>query len=58
MSGQSRLGRASLSVQERVVVGQPPNPSIERTRTGRPRMALISFWALRVLPSRAAHVKR
>jgi hypothetical protein len=35
-----------------------PNPSIERTRNGMPRMALISFWAMRVLPLRAAHVKR
>ena len=35
-----------------------PNPSIERTRTGRPRMASISFWAMRALPARAAHVKR
>ena len=34
------------------------NPSIERTRNGMPRMALISFWAMRVLPLRAAHVKR
>ena len=24
-----------------------PNPSIERTRTGRPLQAIISFWALR-----------
>ena len=35
-----------------------PNPSIERTRTGRALQALISFWALRALPARAAHVKR
>jgi hypothetical protein len=35
-----------------------PNPSIERTRNGMPRMALISFWAMRVLPLRASHVKR
>ena len=34
------------------------NPSIERTRTGRALQALISFWALRALPARAAHVKR
>ena len=31
---------------------------IERTRTGMARKALISFWALRALPARAAHVKR
>jgi hypothetical protein len=31
---------------------------IERTRNGMPRMAFISFWAMRVLPLRAAHVKR
>ena len=35
-----------------------PNPSVERTRTGRPLQALISFWALRVLPARAAHLNR
>ena len=35
-----------------------PNPSVERTRAGRPLQALISFWALRVLPARAAHLKR
>ena len=34
------------------------NHSIERTSTGRPRLALISFWAKRVLPVPAAHVKR
>ena len=35
-----------------------PNPAIERTRTGRALQALISFWALRALPARAAHGKR
>ena len=35
-----------------------PNPSIERTRTGMALQALISFWALRALPERGAHVKR
>jgi hypothetical protein len=35
-----------------------PNPSIERTRTGRPRYARWSFSASRGLPARAAHVKR
>jgi hypothetical protein len=34
------------------------NPSLERTRYGMPRRALISFWALRVLPQRAAQLKR
>lgn len=37
---------------------QRANPSIERTRNGMPRMAFISLWAMRVLPLRAAHVKR
>jgi hypothetical protein len=32
--------------------------SIEGTRNGMPRMAVISFWAMRVLPLRAPHVKR
>ena len=35
-----------------------PNPSIERTSTARPRLALISFWAKPAPPPRAAHVKR
>ena len=35
-----------------------PNPSIERTSTGRPHLALISFWAKCVPPVPAAHVKR
>ena len=35
-----------------------PNPSIERTRTGRPRYACSSFYVPRGLPVRAAHVKR
>ena len=30
------------------------NPSLKRTHTGMPRKAFISFWALRVLPARAA----
>ena len=34
------------------------NPSFERTRSGRPLQALISFWALRGLPPRAAQLKR
>ena len=37
---------------------QTPNPSLERTRNGMPRKALISFWALRVLPLRSAQLKR
>ena len=35
-----------------------PNPSIERTRSGGAGLAFISFWALRALPARAAHIKR
>ena len=31
-----------------------PNQSLKRTRAGMPLQALISFWALRVLPARAA----
>ena len=36
----------------------PPNPSIERTRSGSAGLALISFWAKPAPPPRAAHVKR
>ena len=32
--------------------------SIERTSTGMPHLAFISFWAKCVLPVPAAHVKR
>ena len=35
-----------------------PNPSIERTRTGRPRYTASSFSIPRGLPVRAAHVTR
>lgn len=34
------------------------DPSSGWTSTGIPRLALISFWALPVLPARAAHRKR
>ena len=30
-----------------------PNPSLNRTRNGVPRLGLISFWPKRVTPSRA-----
>ena len=36
----------------------PPNPSVKRTRTGKPRMAFISFWAIHGLPARSAYLKR
>ena len=49
-AGQEMVGFRGLRVR--------PNPSIERTRTGRPLQALILFWALRALPVQAAHVKR
>jgi len=39
-------------------VHEAPNHSIERTRNGMPRMAVITFSAMRVTPLRAAHVKR
>jgi hypothetical protein len=35
-----------------------PNPSFERTFTGVPRLAFISFWAKRVTPAPAAQLKR
>ena len=38
--------------------GLQPNPSFERTCTGVPRLALISFWARRVPPAPAAQLKR
>jgi hypothetical protein len=35
-----------------------PNPAVKRTLRGRPPLALISFWAKRGLPLRAAYRKR
>jgi hypothetical protein len=40
------------------MVNAGANPSIEGTRNGMPRMEFISFWAMRVLPLPAPHVKR
>lgn len=37
---------------------ETPNPSLERTRSGMPHLASMSFWAKRVLPLRAAQLKR
>ena len=49
----------SLVAQQSLWCRPPrPNPSVERTRADRPLQALISFWALRGLPARAAHLKR
>ena len=52
---QQVLGLAQAQGQQRPIELQP-NPAFERTRTGRPLQALISFWALRVLPARAAQL--
>ena len=35
-----------------------PNPSVKRTRSGMARLAVISFWAKRVIPLRAAYLER
>jgi hypothetical protein len=50
--------KSSSSTSFTAAAMQAPNPSFERTHNGRPLQALISFWALRVLPSRAAQLKR
>ena len=50
--------RLELGVQPFPALTATPNPSIERTRSGRLLQAIISFLALRSLPPRAAHVKR
>ena len=52
---QQVLGQAQAQGQQSPIELQP-NPAFERTRTGRPLQALISFWALRVLPARAAQL--
>jgi len=35
-----------------------PNPSLNRTRNGTPRLAVISFSASRVTPLRAGYLQR
>ena len=56
----SFVGRSCLLPAWRCVraKGLRANPSFELTRSGRPLQALISFWALRGLPPRAAQLKR
>ena len=48
----------SLELHFKLETALLPNPSIERTRTGRPRYTASSFYVPRGLPARAAHVKR
>ena len=56
----SFVGRSCLTTAQRFVQvkGLRANPSFERTRSGRPLQAFISFSALRALPPRAAQLKR
>jgi len=35
-----------------------PNPLVNRTRNGMPRLGLISFWPKRVTPLRAGYRER
>ena len=52
-AGEKQMASAQVGVTE-----ETPNPSIERTSNGMPRLAFISFWAKPVMPLLAAHVKR
>ena len=56
----SFVGRSCLTTAQRFAQakGLRANPSFEPTRSGRPLQAFISFSALRVLPPRAAQLKR
>ena len=56
----SFAGRSCLSSVWRCIQakGLRANPSFERTRSGKPLQAFISFSALRALPPRAAQLKR
>ena len=47
-----------LGMQPFPALTATPNPSIERTRSGRLLQAIVSFLAFRSPPPRAAHVKR
>ena len=47
---------SSLKAGFRVLCKAPPNPSFQRTHSGRPALAFISFWAKASLPPRAAQL--
>ena len=49
---------ASASSARAATPPAPPNPSVKRTRSGKPALAFISFWPKAVLPPRAAYLKR
>jgi hypothetical protein len=62
-TGQSQSGFGALRAKLSAMRGlhrrdlsrwQQPNLALKRTRSGRPRKAFISFWALPVPPARAA----
>ena len=56
-SANARVHRERCTMQ--FMFNSPaPNPSVERTRSGMARMALISFWTMRAMPPRAAHLQR
>jgi len=50
--------RQANTMQAAFLSMRSPNPSVERTRHGMSRMAVISFWAMRAMPQRAAHLQR
>ena len=57
--GAIARSRSEFKQEKLTVLHMPsPNHSIERTRNGMPCLAVISFWAKRGMPLRAAHVKR
>lgn len=45
---------AQLAAGNMSVAASVPNPSLKRTRSGKPALAFISFWAKPVSPPRAA----
>ena len=57
---RDRVPRSREFIKEPMGIGERmrPNPSFERTHTGKRQLAFISFWANRRLPVRAAQLKR
>ena len=53
-SAASQPSIRAFTAQARTAPRAKPNPSFKRTRSGKPALAFISFWAKAGLPTRAA----
>jgi hypothetical protein len=52
------VGKQTVHALSSVAQRMGPNPALNRTRNGVPRLRLISFWPKRVPRQRAGELKR